>query len=253
VGVPSLDDPKFVYSQCHKHFHFETFARYELRERGSSTVVRTGQKRSFCVEDLKTDPDNPFAKPCTTDADCQGHGQCAGTGICQYNCNYQGIQPGRGDIYESNLDCQWIDTTDVPAGEYDLWVMLNTAQQLPESDYTNDAAMVPVTVGPASGSPVPTVKVRAKKKVRLGKDLKIGWKVKLASGRKDIALYDVWLSRDGGVTFPELIATGVLGPAKSLKWTATGAATDQAAVKVVAWTKALQRADGTSRSVRIVP
>ena len=253
VGVPSLDDPKFVYSQCHEHFHFESFARYELRVRGGSTVVRTGQKRSFCVEDLKTDPDNPMATSCGSDADCQGHGQCAGTGFCQYNCNYQGIQPGRGDIYESNLDCQWIDTTDVPPGEYDLWVLLNTEQLLPESDYANDSAMVPVTVGPDAGAPIPTVKVRAKKKVRVGKALKIAWKVKLDGGRKAIAMYDVWLSRDGGGTFSELIATGVLGPAKTLKWTATGAATDQAVVKVVAWTKALQRADGESRPLRIVP
>jgi IS5 family transposase len=97
------------------------------------------------------------------------------------------------------------------------------------------------------------VKVRAKKKVRLGKDLKIGWKLKLPGGRKNVAMYDAWISRDDGATFPELIATGLLGAAHSLKWTATGAATDQAVVKVVAWTKALQRAEGTSRTLRIVP
>jgi hypothetical protein len=251
VGTPTADDPRFVFSQCHNHFHFESFARYELRTRGGSTVVKTGQKRSFCIEDLRTDPDAPFARTCAGDADCQGHGQCA-NGVCQYNCMYQGIQPGRGDIYESSLDCQWIDTTDVAPGEYDLWVLLNTEQLLPESDFTNDVGMVPVTVGPAADAPVPVVHARTKKKAKLGRPLKIGWKTKLAGGRAGLAGYDVWLSRDGGVTFPELLATGLAPTTRKLKWTAAGAATDTAVVAVVAWSKALARGRGTSRTLRIV-
>jgi hypothetical protein len=252
LGTPTADDPRFVYSACHKHFHFESFARYELRTRGGSTVVRTGQKRSFCIEDLRADPDAPFTRPCTSDADCQGHGQCA-NGVCQYNCMYQGIQPGRGDIYESNLDCQWIDTTDVPPGDYDLWVLLNTEQLLPESDYTNDSGMIPVTVGPAADAPVPIVHVRTKKKATVGKVLKIGWKTKLRGGRNALAGYDVWLSRDGGATFTELLATGLAPTTRKLKWTVTGAATDAAVVEVVAWSKALARGQATSHTLRIVP
>jgi hypothetical protein len=252
VGIPSSDDPRFVYSACHKHFHFESFARYELRVRGGATVVKSGQKRSFCIEDLRTDPDAPYARACTTDPDCDGHGQCA-NGVCQYNCNYQGIQPGRGDIYESNLDCQWIDTTDVAPGEYDLWVTLNTEQLLPESDYTNDSAMIPVTVGPGADAPVPTVHVRTKKKVKVGRPLKIAWKTRLKGGRDALVGYDVWLSRDGGATFSELLATGLAPTERKLKWTAAGAPTDAAAVEIVAWSKALQRGRATSRTLRIVP
>ena len=250
LGTPTAGDPRFVYSSCHKHFHFESFARYELRARGGTTVVKTGQKRSFCVEDLRTDPEFPQARACAADVDCQGHGHCR-NGVCMYDCTYQGIQPGRGDIYESNLDCQWIDTTDVPPGEYDLWVFLNTEQLLPESDYTNDAAMVPVTVGPAAGAPTPTLRVHAKKKVRVGKPLKIAWKTKLAGGADGISGYDVWLSRDGGTTFPELLATGIT--TRRLRWTATGAGTDAAVVRVDAWTKALVRGSATSGSLRIKP
>ena len=40
---------------------------------------------------------------------------------------------------------------------------------------------------------------------------------------------------------------------KKLKWTVAGTASDHAAVKVVAWTKALQHGSGTSRPLRIVP
>jgi hypothetical protein len=252
VGTPTPDDPRFVYSDCHKHYHFESFARYELRTRGGAAVVKTGQKRSFCIEDLHTDPEAPFSRSCTSDLDCQGHGQCA-NGICQYNCLYQGIQTGRGDIYESSLDCQWVDTTDVPPGEYDLWVLLNTEQLLPESDYTNDAGMIPVTVGPAADAPLPVVHVRTKKKAKLGKTVKIAWKTKLTGGRDGLAGYDVWLSRDGGATFAELLATGLAATTRKLRWTADGATTDTGVVKVIAWTKALARGQGTSHTLRIVP
>jgi hypothetical protein len=250
VGTPSADDPRFVFSQCHNHFHFESFARYELRQVGSSTVVKSGRKRSFCIEDLHTDPDAPYARACTMNPDnCDGHGKCA-NGVCQYNCMYQGIQPGRGDIYESNLDCQWIDTTDVPPGDYDLWVLLNTEQLLPESNYDNDADHITVTVGPAPGTPAPTVKVRTKKKARVGKVLKIGWKPKLKGGNAGLSGFDVWLARDGA-TFSELLATGT-GDRK-LRWTVAGAPSDHAVVKVVAWTKALAQGSGTSHAFRIVP
>src|SRR5690348_2153791 len=30
LGTPTAGDPRFVFSQCHNHFHFESFARYEL-------------------------------------------------------------------------------------------------------------------------------------------------------------------------------------------------------------------------------
>ena len=39
VGVPSADDPRFVFSQCHNHFHFESFARYELRPRAGGDPI----------------------------------------------------------------------------------------------------------------------------------------------------------------------------------------------------------------------
>src|SRR6185369_4170475 len=27
LGAPSTEDPRFVFSECHNHFHFESFAR----------------------------------------------------------------------------------------------------------------------------------------------------------------------------------------------------------------------------------
>src|SRR5262245_34792545 len=75
-------DPKWIYSMCHKHYHFQTFARYELRARGSTTPILVGQKRSFCVEDTRAATATSARKYCCT-AECQ---------------NLQGVQVGWGDL-----------------------------------------------------------------------------------------------------------------------------------------------------------
>ena len=58
----------------------------------------------------------------------------------------QGLHVGWEDVYPNDIDCQWVDITGVPAGNYLLKVAINTAGYLPESDYTNDTATVPVTI-----------------------------------------------------------------------------------------------------------
>ena len=51
---------------------------------------------------------------CLEDNDCHGvdpHYECD-------NYGDQGITPGCKDIYYYNIDCQWIDVTDLPLGNY---------------------------------------------------------------------------------------------------------------------------------------
>ena len=42
----------------------------------------------------------------------------------RFDCKvgHQGITPGCMDIYKAGLDCQWIDVTGIPYGEYILQV-----------------------------------------------------------------------------------------------------------------------------------
>lgn len=126
IGPPSADDPRFTYHDCHGHFHFRDYASYRLLDLGGG-VVATGAKVSFCLEDVA-----PFALDAARTR--------------RYSCSDQGIQSGWADVYDSGLDGQWVDITGVAPGDYDLEVTVNPAALLPESDATNNAARVRVTI-----------------------------------------------------------------------------------------------------------
>lgn len=258
LGVPDdttlLPDGshQWVYSACHQHYHFTTFARYELRRRGETTPVLTGQKRSFCVEDTQPAGATTARKYC-----------------CSSACGMQqGIQVGWGDLYPGTLKCQWIDITDgVEPGAYDLCVFLNTAGLLPDADPSNDAGCVPVTVDAAPArAPAPRVKIRgprARTRGRVGRALRIAWQKRV---RGAFQTQEVWFSRDDGQTWALLAGGDALGvKSNAYRWTVPAdAVSEQARVRVVVWAKnprnaplasagALQRGVAVSAPFRITP
>jgi Lysyl oxidase len=132
LGVPANEPEIFHYSACHDHYHFDEYARYELRDADDETIAATGHKQAFCLLDTiswawQLEPG-------------------------QFDCSNQGISRGFSDFYESDLPCQWIDVTDVPPGDYILRAVLNQPRPesalplLVERDYTNNVVEVPVTV-----------------------------------------------------------------------------------------------------------
>ena len=129
-----LQNQCFTFSQCHQHYHFRGVGHYTLYKSDGTTVAALGHKQGFCLEDVQPVPgiNPPPAMPATL-----------------YTCDLQGLHVGYEDIYPANLDCQWIDITDVPAGDYVLSVVVNGDGYLPESDYTNNEARVPVTIPPS--------------------------------------------------------------------------------------------------------
>jgi len=232
VGTPDANalnpdgSPKWVYSTCHKHFHFQTFARYELRPRGASTAVLLGQKRSFCIEDTKrVDASVPD----------QARYGCNPNGL-----NVQGVQVGWGDLYASNLPCQWIDVTDLGAtGDYDLCVFLNTARLLPDADPANDAGCVPITIaGPPAGSVAPKLTLltpHRKAKARVGKRLKVAWRKRV---KGEFRFVELFFSRDGGTTW-QFVGASRDGKRNTYVWTPPAdAVTDDARFRVVIWAAA---------------
>lgn len=124
LGNPTSDPDSFEWSSCHGHYHYSGYMQVDLSD--GSGVVAVTQKQAFCLMDSQ-----PWGSP---------------TGGPYYTCGNQGITPGWADVYSADLDCQWVDVTDVPPGAYTLRLLVDPFGQFPEIDETNNATLVSVTI-----------------------------------------------------------------------------------------------------------
>ncbi|KAI3382286.1 hypothetical protein SNEBB_011380 [Seison nebaliae] len=106
------------WHKCHMHWHsMNVFAAYDIIYRGKTIAL--GHKASFCLEDTKcaSGVERRFA--------------CANGGD-------QGIAINCTDIYLYDIDCQWIDITDIPSGTFQLRMRINPEWKVAELDYSNN-------------------------------------------------------------------------------------------------------------------
>ena len=133
IGNPSSQPGMFNSNNCHGHAHYEGYGDYRLYD-STGHVVPAGHKNGYCVIDL--------------------------CGMGQYTCGNMGISAGCYDAYGAGTQCQWVDITDVPDGDYRLAVIINS-QHLPdalgryETNFANNVAQACIRIT-RNGAGVPT-------------------------------------------------------------------------------------------------
>ncbi|XP_051972339.1 protein-lysine 6-oxidase [Xyrauchen texanus] len=117
--LPNRPRYTWEWHSCHQHYHsMDEFSHYDLLDATSQRRVAEGHKASFCLEDTSCDYGYRRRYACTS--------------------HTQGLSPGCYDTYNADIDCQWIDITDVKPGNYILKVSVNPSYHVPESDYSNN-------------------------------------------------------------------------------------------------------------------
>ncbi|XP_014206670.1 lysyl oxidase homolog 2 [Copidosoma floridanum] len=118
---PSVPKHLWEWHMCHMHYHsMEVFATFDVID-SSGKRVAEGHKASFCLEDNQC---LPGLKP-------------------SYKCaNYgdQGISVNCSDIYRYNIDCQWVDISELAPGSYTFKVAVNPELKVGEMSFDNNAA-----------------------------------------------------------------------------------------------------------------
>ena len=127
VGDPADSPEDFEFARCHGHYHYKDFATYTLSAPGGEGVA-FGRKQAFCLMDIEE------------------YSQSAPPGGGQFDCGNQGISQGWQDIYESYLDCQWIDVTGIGPGDYELTVTVNADHKIAEAGPAPNTVTIPLTL-----------------------------------------------------------------------------------------------------------
>ncbi len=129
-----IESGSFIHHDEHDHVHLEAFESLTLTDLAGRPVATT-HKLSFCLTDVVRISETPTPAPVRVDLEAWA---CSAT--------EQGINPGWADYYGPALADQWIDITDVLAGDYLVEFVADPDDVLTESDETNNTITMPLTL-----------------------------------------------------------------------------------------------------------
>lgn len=130
IGNPNANPQMFNTQNCHGHTHYNAYGDYRLYDMAGN-MIPAGHKNGFCVMDL--------------------------CGFGQYTCGDMGISTGCYDRYGAGTQCQWVDITDIPTGDYRLMIVVNPfhmedALGHHEINYNNNATQVCIHIEHIDGA-----------------------------------------------------------------------------------------------------
>ncbi len=129
-----------IFHPAHAHWHFEDFARYELRRPDDGAVVAATTKVSFCLVDT-----SPF------DPGLPGYDSSSYYDDCSEDAT-EGLSVGWSDTYAASLPGQSIDIQGVPDGAYCLAVAGDPSNIVHESDESNNEELMGVSLAGSSAT-----------------------------------------------------------------------------------------------------
>lgn len=141
---PMIPKERWLWHGCHRHFHsMEVFAHFDILHPLTGTRVAEGHKASFCLEDNDCLPLSNDGGSNSSPVGTRPKYKCA-------NFGDQGISVGCTDTYLANIDCQWIDITDLPPGHYLLKVRLPLCSSLSLSHFFPSLHHTPWSLSPSN-------------------------------------------------------------------------------------------------------
>lgn len=127
---------RYEHEPTHRHWHYEDFERYTLRGLSAGMPTRGSRKVGFCLVDdypvwhgAEGEPSEPFFTEAGNS--CAAHDP-------QALSTEEGISVGWADEYSPLKEGQYVDLTNLPAGEYRL------TNQIAETQNSNGVAGVTI-------------------------------------------------------------------------------------------------------------
>lgn len=143
---------EFDHRRGHDHWHMEDIAAYDLLDQSGNRVLLSG-KQSFCLAPTD-DIDLTLPGAAWQPDQARLWSACEGEDAIWLR---EVLPAGWGDTYYQSVAGQSFDVTGLKNGHYQVRVTADPNNHLVETDYTNNAGLLPITLGGKTGKRTVTI------------------------------------------------------------------------------------------------